>query len=271
MTVTLSVSIMAHPRRRAMVEELLEWLGDPGIPVVWDRMENRWDTGRRAMLEYDSACTHHAVIQDDVLPCRDLLEGLRRALEYVDPELPVCGYVGARRPNAPMVNAAVAEAEQRKASWITMHTLNWGPLIVVPTAALEEMIRYCDPLTTIDNYDRRLSRYWELSRGLRIWYTYPSLVDHRDGPSMVPGRVGTVHRGGSRGCRIAHGFVGAEASALDLDWTGPVVHAEVDTGRYRGPLVSFKHKYTDRVIQVPEDHHRAEKLAKLSSWTRVTA
>jgi len=270
--ILLSVAIMAHPKRAAFIPELLDWLGDPDIPVVWDRKQNRWDTGRRSMLAYDPNCSHHVVIQDDVLPCRDLLAGLTKALEHVPPDAPVCGYVGARRPNAPLVSAAIGRAAAQKASWITMHTLNWGPLIALPTNIIDEMIAYCDPLTTIDNYDRRLSRYWELRRGVRIWYTVPSLVDHRDGPSMVPGRVSTVHHSGSRGCRIAHGFHGHDRSALDLDWSGPVVHAENDTqpARYNGPTVTYRHKHAGKLLTLPATSHRVARLERNVFWELVT-
>jgi hypothetical protein len=270
--ITLSASIMAHPKRAAFIPELLEWLGDFGIPVVWDERNDRWDTGRRSMLAYDPACSHHAVIQDDVLPCKDLLAGLTKALEYAPADAPVCGYVGAKRPNAPLVNAAVLSAAAQKASWITMHTLNWGPLICVPTNIIPEMIAYCDPLTTIANYDRRLSRYWELRRGVRIWYTWPPLVDHRDGPSMVEGRVNTVHHSSGRGCRVAHSFIGQDRSALDCDWTGPVVHAENDAqaGRYYGPVVTYRHKQAGKLLTIPANSHRVEKLDRHPSWEFVT-
>lgn len=65
MTPTLSVAIMAHPKREAMVADLLTRL-DREVPVVWDQINDRHDTGARAMEAFDPACTHHLVIQDDV-------------------------------------------------------------------------------------------------------------------------------------------------------------------------------------------------------------
>jgi hypothetical protein len=43
--------------------------------------------------------------------------------------------------------------------------------------------------------------------------TWPSLVDHRDVPSLV----------GHGGGRYAHKFIGENASALDIDWSKPSV------------------------------------------------
>jgi hypothetical protein len=223
MTVTLSVAIMAHPMRQMFIPDLLAALGDPDIPVVWDRWADRWDTGRRAMLAYDPACTHHVVIQDDVVPCRDLLEGLVKALERIPSNAPLCGYVGRYKPPPPFLLDAIETASREAASYLTMHTLNWGPLIAVPTDAIPAMIAHGDELPTISNYDRRLSRYWELDRGVRVWYTWPSLVDHRESPSVVPGRP--MARPGHPGGRVADHFLGRDRSALKVNWDGPVVNA----------------------------------------------
>jgi hypothetical protein len=68
MSVTLSVAIMAHPKRAALVDGILARLDRDDVPVIWDEQGSRWDTGRRAMLAYDPSCTHHVVIQDDIIP-----------------------------------------------------------------------------------------------------------------------------------------------------------------------------------------------------------
>lgn len=226
MKVSLSAVIMAHPSRAAFVEQLQERLE---IPVVWDERNDRWDTGKRAMMAYDPACTHHVVVQDDIIPCHDLLAGLERALGHIPPDVPLCGYVGLYSPGIPRISAAIAMAEQRGASFLTMQTLNWGPLVAVPTESIEQMIAWGERLSHIPNYDRRLSRYWHLGKRRRIWYTWPSLVDHRVSDSLVPGRAkaSLVNPGG----RVAHTFIGEDRSAMDIPWTGPVVHAaDVDGG-----------------------------------------
>jgi hypothetical protein len=262
---TVSWAIMAHPKRAALVELLHEELGAPDIPVVWDRKDDRWDTGRRSMLAYDPACSYHAVIQDDVIPALDLVAGLPKILERLPETAPLCGYVGTVRPAVTEIGHACREAERLRASFIRMHTLNWGPLIVVPTAAIEEMIRYCDPLREIANYDRRLSRYWELARREPIWYTWPAVVDHRDGPSLVPGRNGAHRNGG--GSRVARKFLAG--SVLEANWDGEVVD-ENYCGRYAGrPCSSWRHKPSGKRITVPKDSHRAKCLAANRLWEQM--
>ncbi len=222
--ISMSVAIMAHPKRRKQVDHVLAQLG-VDVPIVWDRKNDRWDTGRRSMLAYDPACSHHLVIQDDCLVCKDLIPGVIKAVEHMPEDSPLCLYMGKRRPREHFVVRAAAQADEGGASFITMRNLNWGPGIVVPTNIIPEMIAYCDPLVDVLNYDKRLSRYWQFAVGKRVWYTYPSLLDHADGPSLVPGRLGT-NRTDHRHARVAHRFLGEERSALSLDWDGPVIHAD---------------------------------------------
>lgn len=216
----LSATIMAHPERRLQVEGILARLDRP-VPVTWDKIHDRWDTGRRAMLAYDPECTHHVVIQDDVLVPRDLLAGLELALEHVPAGHPLCGYMGRVRPNAERVARMAAKAARQNASWVVMPEPLWGPLVCVPTSCIPEMIELCDGLVGIGNYDIRIGRYFQ-HKGIDIWFPWPSVVDHADGESLVVGRSATK-RNGSRPTRIAHRFCGEETSVLDLDWSGPVV------------------------------------------------
>lgn len=211
---------MAHPSRSDYVERTLAKL-DRATPVVWDEINDRWDTGRRAMLMADSRCTHHVVIQDDLLIPRDLLAGLERTLQHVPRGVPLCGYIGRVRPAADRMRELAAQADQKHASFVTLRQLLWGPLIVVPLEAVVPMITMCDHLDGITNYDLRLSRYWE-EMNVRVWYTWPCVVDHADGPSLVPGRTG-VDRAKPQPSRVAQRFCGENASVLDLDWSGPVI------------------------------------------------
>ncbi|NLE11962.1 MAG: hypothetical protein GX630_10695 [Actinobacteria bacterium] len=219
----VSVAIMAHPGRAAFVDELLLKL-DCDCTVVWDEHQDRYETGHRAWLAYDKDAAYHVVIQDDVIPCVDLIPGLERALDRVYREAPLCGYIGLYRPPLAGLEAAITEADERQASFITMKTLNFGQLVAAPTDSICDMVAYTDKLTDVQNYDRRLSRYWELERKIRVWYTWPSLVDHRVSPSFVPGRASATPS--KPGGLVAHRFIGADQSALDLGWHGPVVHAK---------------------------------------------
>jgi hypothetical protein len=211
LTPTVSVVVMADPRRAAMVEELLGWLDRPA-EVVWDRKGDRWDTGRRAWQAIDRTTSHGLVVQDDAIPCRDLVAGIEQALQHVPDGSPLCLYVGKVRPYRELVQGLV-NAAGPGTSWLAMGQLHWGVGVVMPTRYIDEMLAWVDRYGEVENYDTRISR-WFQQRNLTVYCPWPSLVDHRDAPSLVPGRTSV---------RKAHRFLGAEVSALDQDWCGRVV------------------------------------------------
>lgn len=211
---------MAHPRRSPFIPELESALDRPAT-VVWDDGSNsRWGTGRRALLAYDPTATHHLVLQDDAVIPRDLVAGVEAALQHAPQDVPVCLYVGKVRPYREMVTEYVGRA--RGASWLVMDRLNWGVAVVLPTSMIDGLVAYCDQ-GSIPNYDSRMSKWFE-ANNIPVWYPWPSLVDHRESPSLVPGRG---HSG-----RVAHQFIGANTSALAIDYSGQVLRLP-DANDYR--------------------------------------
>ena len=246
----LSASIMAHPDRAGLVDRLQSAL-DRDIPVAWDERGDRWDTGSRAWRMADPDADYHLVIQDDAIPCRDLLAGLERALdELPEPGHPVSLYVGKVKPFSAVVTAMVNQAATTPTSWLSMPDLNWGVGIAMPVKHVEPALDWGEAnKRRIANYDMRLSRYF-CHEGLWTYYTWPSLVDHDDGPSLID------HGSG----RHAHRFLGRDQSALDVDWTGTCLEMDPKAqGR-----VTFHHKRTGRTVVVPV--HRAARYSASSSW-----
>ena len=71
-----------------------------------------------------------------------------------------------------------------------------------------------------------------------VWYPWPSLVDHRESPSLVPGRG---HSG-----RVAHQFIGVDTSALTIDFSGSVLRLpNADSYRPGGPttMLFYSQRY----------------------------
>lgn len=208
--IELSVTIMAHPAREAMVRELVDTLDGPA-EIAWDRDNDRWETGRRALLSARDDATHHLVLQDDAIICRDLLAGVRRALER-NPHCPTSLYLGRQRPHGPHFQRVMKQARDADATWIIGPELCWGVALVFPTELIGPMVAFGDEHPKVENYDKRLGMYLQ-SQKIPTWYTVPSLVDHRRqdvSPSLVPGRTGPN--------RVAHVFHGEANSALDIDW-----------------------------------------------------
>jgi hypothetical protein len=208
----LSVKIMAHKKRARHIPGLLERLGLTDADVIWDRRNDRWDTGRRAWEAVDQTADFGCVLQDDAVVPLDFIAGMEKALTFLPEKALVSPYTGTRRPAASRVERAVNEARKAGVSWIRMPSLNWGVGIIAPTDIIDRMLPWCDK-QTYPNYDRRIGRYAIDVLRIPTWCTWPSLVDHRDDDSLV---------GHGQG-RKAHQFLGEEVSALSVKWDSSYV------------------------------------------------
>lgn len=171
---------MAHPKRAEMAQALGSQLA---AEVVYDQCNDRWDTGRRAWLACDPTATHAVVVQDDAIAPQGFREALSAALRVVG-DNPVGLYVGTVRPAGSYMAAMVGHAKATKASWVVGDGPLWGVGIALPTHMVAPMLEWCDRKPHIAAYDRRMGAYFK-EMGLPCWYPMPSLVDHRDEPSLV--------------------------------------------------------------------------------------
>ena len=207
---------MAHPVRSGEVAELIAAL-DRKVLVHWDdqgppsgQADRVWRTARGAWELADPAADWHALIQDDAIPCPDFLAGLERALEHVPPDVVVSAYLGTGRTVPIRWEALARAADSAGASWVRTQKLMWGVCIVLPLNLIPEMIERADRRAGVPD-DMRVAG-WAEKTGREVWYTWPSLVNHRSVPSL------TKHRAHDRVARRWH-----SGSALDLSWSGVVV------------------------------------------------
>lgn len=208
---------MAHPRRRHLVPDLLDKLGLDDDHVTWDERNDRWDTGRRAWRDAIRRGGHWAaVIQDDAVPCADLIPGLAQALHSLDHETLVCPFFGRAvhpqsAPLSRMITHVGETALEQNPSWISGFLMH-GVMLAAPAPEVMGMLRWCDRQKW-PQYDKRIGRYFGRVLGRQPLYTWPSLVDHRDGESIV----------GHAGGRSVWSFVGENMSAIGLDWSRGVL------------------------------------------------
>jgi hypothetical protein len=198
----VSATVMAHPDREDAAKRIAQEL-DCGI--TWDERNREWDTARRALLAYPAEATHHLVIQDDAVLCRDL--------ELVLPDLalegsPVCLYTGAPHPKGEHFGPAMRDARAQGVNWLAGRTPLWGVAVLYPTEHLPELVSWGDAHPMYHGSDSRASKWYD-AQGIDRWYTVPSLVEHEDGRSLL---------GHCRTARRAWSFIGRDASALDVDW-----------------------------------------------------
>lgn len=190
----LSAAVMAHPRRQHWIPGLLEELGD--VPVVWDLINHRWDTGRRSLLAHDPGATHHVIVQDDAILCKNFLRHVTRAAAAAG-NATLGLYMGqpGLGPTAWRRERACQEALAKGSPWIEGEGPWWAVAIVVPVPLIKDLVTWGDlnerSGRPIDNFDRRISR-WFTMKDVPCRYTLPCLVDHRpvkENPSLIPGRT----------------------------------------------------------------------------------
>jgi hypothetical protein len=249
--VSLSVALMGHPRRKRFIRKLQKQL--PGAELVLDRENDRWETGRRSLLAFDSSATWHCVVQDDAVLCRDFAAGAELVARAAGTERPVGLYVGKVRPQRQTVGTVVKKAKATGAPWLEMKGPLWGVAIIIPTAHIPELVEWGDLHPEIKNYDRRIAAWYEKAN-VQCWYTLPSLVDHRPvdkNPSLIAGRTGN---------RRAQWFIGDD-SPLEIDWTGAAVKIEGD--------VIFRHMQTGRRRAARAGSLRAQRFADSPRWEKA--
>ena len=203
----VSVTVMAHPKRVVWAEHLAEQLE---CGITFDRHNNVWDTARRAWLAHNPNATHHLVIQDDAILCRDLTAAAAHIARLYPAQPVTLTAIGYRLANLrPAYDAA------RRAGLTFFHGRRAISTValMVPTGSIIDMIRWCDSDRSRHD-DVRIMRYWK-RRNIDTAFTIPSLVDHRDvheNPTLVEGNDRSWKT------RSAVNFIGADRSALEVDW-----------------------------------------------------
>jgi hypothetical protein len=204
-SIKISWAIMAHEKRRDWVPGLLEQMPE-GTQVIWDRVNDRHETGLRAIAAFDPEADYHVIVQDDAVLCEDFEEAVRLVLSRVDEGAPVSLYLGSSRFYNTLLKI-------EKPSYMVGDGPIWGVGIALPVPSIPDVMEYFEA-ATIENYDRRIMYYYQ-SVGVKCWYPVPSPVDHRttDNPSLA---------GHSRLNRHAWRFAGPWSST-GVDWYGKIL------------------------------------------------
>jgi hypothetical protein len=177
--VRLSVAVMAHADRIDQAERLAATTG--AKLLVDDGTLGEIANGDQAWGLHDPEADWHLVLQDDAQPIDNLLHHVTAALEHA-PRTAVSLYVGTGRPKQDAVQRAIQLATDRGTAWLEHPTLLWGVAVAMPTDHIGPFLQWAK--TSHLPYDRRIGAYWQQVR-TPVRYTWPSLVDHADGPTLV--------------------------------------------------------------------------------------
>jgi len=193
-----SVAVVAHPSRGARAESLADRAGAEA--VLWDDSGYGCSANHlRALGWLEGSEGWAVVLEDDAVPAPGFRDQLAAALLNCPP-VPVCSlYLGTGRP--PHWQPSIARAEgavQVGASpdvpWFTAGALLHGVGYAVRRERLAELRA---------GARRRIAHGWPIDEAISGWlvgagelcaYSRPSLVDHDDGPTLIPQHP-TKHKG----------------------------------------------------------------------------
>ena len=185
--VKISVCVMASPSRAHIADKLYRKLTQMDFyetGLVFDDGSGEWQTGVNS-LRCHTDSDWHIVIQDDAIISQNFYRNALKAIENIpDPTL-LSFYTGTVKPFPSAVKKAIEKAGSINASYLSFGTLNWGVGIAIPTDDIEAV------LDTVKNsrlpYDERIGRYYLLNNK-KVYYTYPSIVDHNYKIDSVVGK-----------------------------------------------------------------------------------
>lgn len=168
----LSITIMAHPRRKEFIPYLLDILGKD-TPIAWDEKNNLWDTCRRAWLATDFTSDWTLVIQDDAILTSNFKEKVEKFLENGDNLY--CFYGGD------ILGERIEKAKAKGENLVFTDMILNEVAICIKTEYVKEMVKFCDDRDADNDH---LISVWARRKGLKIANSIPSLVNHRDTESI---------------------------------------------------------------------------------------
>ena len=227
----LSIAIQhtpAYPDRREWVRAMVSQLSkeNPDIPltIIEDtEREGCWPTYRRALLAAGAA-SHHLVLQDDIGLCRDFIASVANVIRARPGNL-ISLYTNA---------AAVSKARAKGDAWIEKAGI-CGPAMIWPKDLIGEFLEWQDAhIDPAFAWDTVRVSMWLIKTSKRAFATVPSLTQHLGCGLSTMGLNGRS--------KVAAWYIGAETSALGIDWSQGLRSPERDSTSVRPEWWQYFHE-----------------------------
>lgn len=218
----LSIAIQHAPHRadrrkwvRTMVAQLRKENPDIPLAVINDsHQEGCWPTYRRA-LEAACGSSHHLVLQDDLGLCRDFIGSVREVIRARPGNL-IALYTNSR---------SVSTARLRGESWVEKASVA-GQAVIWPNELIGEFIEWQSAHIASDfPWDDVRVSMWLIKTSKRAFATVPSLTQHLGCGFSTLGLNGRS--------KVAAWYIGANRSALGIDWSQGLGSPQKDTTNIR--------------------------------------
>jgi len=207
----LSVAIMAHPKRKDRVPEILRRLGPhTETHVSWDpESKGILFNAIEAWGSMPTHATHHLVLADDAVLCRDFYVGAVRAIRH-RPQDTIQFYAN---------EMAIEAARAKGRAWARASSGLWGLAICLERRVVQALMPLFQAelkasATPKKLHDDKIITDFHKRVKKTMWSTVPSLAEHGCPEDSLLGHKNNTHLGQGR----ARWFVGEDQSALEIDW-----------------------------------------------------
>lgn len=233
----IDVCIISVLSRRKSAERVADAVGIPYDKIIYDNRGrsgggDAWYNARRAWLTTSEDATHRMILQDDIIPCDDFLNIVRRCVQ----RLPDCAWT--------FYNGVwVTEAMKRLSTpYVRLNGCRVsGQALLLPREHIEPMIKWTDGFfgEAFKHDDARVGVYC-LMNDLPMMGTIPSLCQHdMNVDSVIPNH--------NRKDRISPTF---RKDVLDEAWDSDEInHTPIMTNDVWMPERSAKKQFCDARIR----------------------
>ena len=205
-TQVISYGVVGHVSRETYARSLADRLGatlhvDDGSLGSNRNHDLVWREAARCATDWVCVVEDDAELPDDFE--RNAEAALRNA-----PDRGVIGlYVGGERPPQwqHRLRLATARADASGSGWLSCDMLLWGVAVALPVELVEPMLSHVRYSRM--PYDYRLGR-WAAHDNVSVHYTWPSLVEHRDLPTLINHADGAPRDRPRRALRVGAGGTG---------------------------------------------------------------
>ena len=180
-----TIGIVAHTARAEQAHTLMEQTGAAYMSIDDGTLGCELNHRKVWLWHLEHCTTKWAVsLEDDAVPIPDFREQLNAALEQ-SPSPVVSLYLGKHRVAVweKRKQLAIIRADNEDAHWFTTRTLLHAVAVAIRTDVLSDAITHGTQLGDFFPNDEAIS-HWANATNNTVAYTWPSLVDHADQPTL---------------------------------------------------------------------------------------